>query len=53
MALTAQASVTHNSNYVKSNLEDAAQIKNFQKTTNSWMWYKNYLITTVYGVSDT
>ncbi|MBQ9820954.1 MAG: hypothetical protein IJM58_02415, partial [Muribaculaceae bacterium] len=53
MAISAYAAVMHNDNYVKSNLEDANQIKSFQKTMNSWMWYKNYLITTVYGVSDT
>ena len=53
VAFNAHATVGHNDNYVKSNLDTPGQILTFQKTTNSWMHYINYLITSVYGVSDT
>lgn len=52
VALNTYATVGHNDNYVKSNLNTPGQILTFQKPTNSWMHYKNYLITSVYGVMD-
>lgn len=52
-ALNAYATVGHNDNYVKSNLDTPGQILTFQKTTNSWMYYLNYLVTSVYGVEST
>ncbi len=53
MALTAEATVGHNADYAKSNLQQPEQIATFQRTPNSWLWYRNFVITTVYGVSDT
>lgn len=52
MAFNAHATVGHNENYVKSNLDTPEQILTFQKTTDSWMHYINYVITSVYGVLD-
>ncbi len=53
LAVATHATATHNENYVASNLSTPGKILTFQKTTNSWLHYINYLITSVYGVSDT
>jgi hypothetical protein len=53
VAFNAYATVGHNDNYVKSNLDTPGQILTFQKTTNSWMAFQNFFITTVYGVTNT
>ena len=53
LAVAAHATANHNENYVTSNLNTPGKMLTFQKTTNSWLAFQNYLITTVYGVSDT
>lgn len=53
LAVATHATATHNENYVASNLDTPEQILTFQKTSNSWLWFRNFMITTVYGVSDT
>jgi len=53
LAVAAHATANHNENYVTSNLNTPGKMLTFQKTTNSWLHYINYLITSVYGVSDT
>lgn len=53
LAVVAHATANHNENYVTSNLNTPGKMLTFQKTTNSWLAFQNYLITTVYGVSDT
>lgn len=53
LAIAAHASASHNQNYVTSNLDTPGKILTFQKTTNSWMHYINYLVTSVYGVEST
>ena len=53
LGVAAHATACHNQNYLASNLDNPGQILTFQKTTNSWLAFQNFLITTVYGVSDT
>lgn len=53
LGVAAHATASHNQNYVTSNLDTPGKILTFQKTTNSWMHYINYLVTSVYGVEQT
>lgn len=53
MGMAAHATASHNQNYMTSNLDNPDKILTFQKTTNAWVAFQNFLITTVYGVSDT
>lgn len=53
LGVAAHATASHNQNYLTSNLDNPGQMLTFQKTTNSWMHYINYLVTSVYGVEST
>lgn len=52
LAVATHATATHNENYVASNLSTPGKILTFQKAPNAWLSFQNFLITTVYGVSD-
>ncbi len=52
LGVAAHATASHHQNYLTSNLDTPGQILTFQKTTNSWMNYINYFITSVYGVEQ-
>lgn len=53
LGVASHATTSHCQNYLTSNLNTPGQILTFQKTTNSWVNYLNYLVTSVYGVEST